>query len=1284
MLSRSSEPNHTQLTGFWITLARLAWVVVAALTLVTFTASLPIEMEQAQVLFREAGSGVVNAAALYSLFLNLFLGVVFTSSSAVIYWRKSDDWLAWIVSLALMTGWTFVAPAYNALPLVYPEWLLPTRVVLMVAAMSVLLFWWLFPDGRFVPGWTKKLVFVLGAWLVAFILFPGDPITVAEWPPLLRGFVSFIFRGSPETLDSVAEGVRVAGLGLIFMLAASFNLGTQIYRYVAVSTPVQRQQTKWVVFGLAWLVATQVIFLLLDIFAPSLSQNNVFSMVRYTLFALALLGFPFSIVFSILHYRLWDIDVLIQRTLLYGILSTLLGALYLGLILGTQAALRWVAGPQPEVVIALTTLLAAALIDPLRRAVQNFIDRRFYRERIDAQQAFTSFGREIRALIDLPSLLRVLVGRITTLMHLTHGAVYVRGSDSACEFQLADSYSQPTLEFDRLGLTPPTLRPGMALVLSAEEVARLSKGLVVHQPATAPFRLLAPLTAPEGQALLGVLALGPRLSEQEYTRADHSLILGLADQAGTALYVAQLIAAQRADAERHEAEERAREAHRRSPLGRAEILADTLAAHPPTALAELHALTHRAGEDPEAAALLGPLPRVLEHRGQAVLAQLAGGYGYVFASQNTPELLTVGVRTLLAALQDPSAADIHNRHIACGLYEFVQHALEADSIADIADLRLPQDTHMHIPPDDLGFLLALGKGLLELHPAVAALRAYERVDAGPDKLAYLVSAVERLNTANHTLRLSLGRADRVVALRLIENWLTIITRAMGELQTRAQLSARLLTRHTWLGDVVTLALELRNTGRGAASDIQVALAESPDYAMLDAHALLERLGPGDEAQAQLRVRLHLPQGVTQFRARFIITYSDARGPDQVENYADAVSLLSAAHAFTFIPNPYVVGTPLQPGSPLFFGRTDVIQFIEDNLAAAHRNNLVLIGQRRTGKTSLLKQLAVRLGDAYMPVYMDGQTLGLDPGLPNFFLNLSTEIAFALQDRGFEMEPPDPADLAASPASFFERQFLAQVRQAIGDRHLLILFDEFEELEAAVRRGSLEPSIFGFLRHLIQHSANLSVIFCGTHRLEELASDYWNVLFNISLYRHIAYLERAEAERLIREPVADYGMRYDDLALDKMWRVTAGHPYFLQLLCHSLVNRHNQTQRNYLTVAEVNAALDDILASGEAHFMYLWNESSVAERLTLVALSRSMPLTGHAAPAHIGDYLTQRGVNLDRPAIVEALHRLALRDVLRPSSNDEATGVEAYGWKLGLLGLWVEKYKSLSRVVDEKA
>jgi hypothetical protein len=188
-----------------------------------------------------------------------------------------------------------------------------------------------------------------------------------------------------------------------------------------------------------------------------------------------------------------------------------------------------------------------------------------------------------------------------------------------------------------------------------------------------------------------------------------------------------------------------------------------------------------------------------------------------------------------------------------------------------------------------------------------------------------------------------------------------------------------------------------------------------------------------------------------------------------------------------------------------------------------------------------------------------------------------------------------------------------------------------------------------------------------------------VLFNISLYQRVGHLSQTEAMQLIQQPVAAYGMQYDDLALDKLWRMTTGHPYYLQLLCHSLVNNHNKTQRNYVSVADVNVALEEILSAGEAHFIYLWTESSLEERMTLVAISRLIPLTGSVHAAQVVDYLVERGLSVEHRAIREAMYRLMLRDLLKV---EEVERESIYRWQLGLLGLWVEKYKSLGRVVDE--
>lgn len=670
-------------------------------------------------------------------------------------------------------------------------------------------------------------------------------------------------------------------------------------------------------------------------------------------------------------------------------------------------------------------------------------------------------------------------------------------------------------------------------------------------------------------------------------------------------------------------------------------------------------------------------------RANGLLSGIAMGYHFIIRSRSTPVFLPVGLRNLIECLQSPAADRLQGRAEALALYRRSLQAVEAGSLVQITQAHELSAAHKQ-PSSEPEFLVDLWRTLNETQAVAEMIRAAERVDTSQDKLAYLAGAVERLSRIDRQAHNEFGSADRPIVQCIVDRWLTIISGAIRELQTRARISCQLLTRQVYHGEIVSLTLSLRNTGHGVALNLRAGLARTPAYRLLRPPAVVEQLNPDEETRVEVRIEVwstpHV-QSIAEIHIHGSIEYDDLRGPNQIEHFTGPVSLIPVGLPFQFIPNPYVVGTPLRTGSPLFVGREDQIAYVQKHLHAAHRNNLVLMGQRRTGKTSLLKQLLARLDDAFLPIYLDGQALGLDPGLPNFFLAVATEIMFALEDRGFQIEAIKPEDFAERPAATFEYQFLSRVRAAIGARHLLIMLDEFEELEAAVRRGSLDASIFGFLRHLIQHTEGLSVIFCGTHHVEELSGEYWSVLANNSLYRHVGFLDQPEALRLIQDPVADYGMRYDDLALDKIWRMTAGHPYFLQMLCHALVQSHNRTQRSYMTIADVNAALDDLMATGEAHFVYLWTESTPDERLVLAALSRQTPPAAQVTPDELMVYLAERGYTIEQHELTTALDRLTRRDILRPANDHSLARADVYGWRLGLLGLWVERYQSLSRVLN---
>ena len=188
----------------------------------------------------------------------------------------------------------------------------------------------------------------------------------------------------------------------------------------------------------------------------------------------------------------------------------------------------------------------------------------------------------------------------------------------------------------------------------------------------------------------------------------------------------------------------------------------------------------------------------------------------------------------------------------------------------------------------------------------------------------------------------------------------------------------------------------------------------------------------------------------------------------------------------------------------------------------------------------------------------------------------------------------------------------------------------------------------------------------------------SIFFNIALYKHVAFLDEAAARELIVKPVAEHGLRYDDLAVDKMLRMTAGHPYFLQLTCHALVNHANREGRGYLTIQDVNEVLEEMVELGEAHFAFLWEQSGPQERLILASLTRLLGREPTVTAAQVTELLAERGITMEVRDTTEALRRLVERDVVREKRGQPPR----YKYWVELVRLWVERYKALGRVVEE--
>jgi len=305
-------------------------------------------------------------------------------------------------------------------------------------------------------------------------------------------------------------------------------------------------------------------------------------------------------------------------------------------------------------------------------------------------------------------------------------------------------------------------------------------------------------------------------------------------------------------------------------------------------------------------------------------------------------------------------------------------------------------------------------------------------------------------------------------------------------------------------------------------------------------------------------------------------------------------------------------------------------------------------------------------------------LGIDPGMGNFFLSLAEDIVDALRRIGVTADRVTLEELGDSPQHYFERSFLPRVRALIGSRTLLITIDEFEELGARVKSGALPDAVFPALRHMMQHGEQLAFIFAGTHKIEDMIGSYWSVLFNVATYRRVSFLSREAVTRLIKEPVEPYGMRYDDLALEEVLRLTAGHPFFTQLLCNILVNHCNDSERNYVTVQSVRRALDELIEAGQAHLTYIWETSGSEACLCLAAMAELAPRVDQLTAAAISNRLSDFQVALDPGQIGKTMAGLQSREIVREIPGNPVT----YVFTAQLYSDWLLRYRSLSKVVEE--
>ncbi len=394
--SDQHRTTGTRLQGPWLSLVRLVWVVLSILALILFIASLP-------VYFASQQKSYAVGYAVFLLALGIFVALVWFIVAVLLFWRKSNDWLALLVSFMLVLQG--VGTTIYPLDVIPSVWRVPAYVVNLLAFDLLFLVFCLFPTGRFVPRWIP--------WFG--VLFLGLQVL---------GSLSIV----PQSYS------------FLFTLGAYSFLGgfvvAQLYRYHSVSSRTERQQTKWIVFGVTVTYLIELgITLCYGFFPLFFSTGSLGDRILSPISTGVPILIPLSFGFAILRYRLWEIDAIINRTLVYGTLTVLLALVYVGCVIALQSlalVLKEQLSHNPIIVVA-STLVSAALFQPLRRRLQIAIDRRFYRRKYNAVQTIAAFSTRLRLNedVDLTTLTADLLAVVEETMQPAHVSLWLRNPEQS-------------------------------------------------------------------------------------------------------------------------------------------------------------------------------------------------------------------------------------------------------------------------------------------------------------------------------------------------------------------------------------------------------------------------------------------------------------------------------------------------------------------------------------------------------------------------------------------------------------------------------------------------------------------------------------------------------------------------------------------------------------------------------------------------------------------------------------------------------------------------------------
>jgi len=382
--------------------------------------------------------------------------------------------------------------------------------------------------------------------------------------------------------------------------------------------------------------------------------------------------------------------------------------------------------------------------------------------------------------------------------------------------------------------------------------------------------------------------------------------------------------------------------------------------------------------------------------------------------------------------------------------------------------------------------------------------------------------------------------------------------------------------------------------------------------------------------------------------------------------------------FKPIPNPYIVGNPIEDRS-MFFGRLDDFEFIRKKVTANRQGGIiVLCGSRRSGKTSILFQInRGRLGEKFLPVLIDMQSVTVQSDR-EFLEIVAREIDSALGESGSIIDDRFESRLEANALLAFN-EFTGKLNEKLSGRNLILMFDEYELFETHIEKERFSKDVLNLMAYWMENNDGVYFLFTGSDKLEKRNIDYWESFLGKALHRRISFLSKADAIRLINDPVKDL-VSYDKGITDLIFELTSGQPFYTQVMCQSILDHLNESGKNSVSAEDIDYVVGEIIENPLPQMIFSWSSMTQIERISLSIIAELSREENKAITSEdILQFIESEkiGYQIDPNKLRESVERLFHQDHL---AKDPET--EGYTFRMDLWRRWMIRMHSIWQVLDE--